>query len=427
MVSTRKGTYEAPPPKTPRRRSLNQEVAEADAIPRGKHDSASYWSGAESPDDAVSESAAVASSSDSASVLSSGSAKGWSGGSPEASTPVLHSIAITRTSLPAMAIGSSSLNETGTSSGSHDARDFVAASAVLPGPDTSSVVTAGDDRRVVVAGAGSDSRFPDRAAGIIGFSVPTTDVQVATSVDCQWTATPADPATFSLVMQFSDLGSEFGDIALVTIVRRGDATSGTVPSIQNVHIVGCVCSFLPAAAILIDNEKPDLIIWQHMQSTALFLPFDATFTPFAFSPTFNVVNSTCVPDIVGCLPGSSSVHLLDPPRILLVSPVHPFQPARSKNHSTIIIAVSVIVAALVVDIATFLIFLRHRRKSRTLDLNLLRGEPFPAPVPERLPSNTGSIPPPGAVNIGTPQPAKEEISGARAGADEPPPPAYCDV
>ncbi|KAJ7455451.1 hypothetical protein FB451DRAFT_642306, partial [Mycena latifolia] len=227
MVSTRKGTYETPPPKPSRRRSLNEEVAEADAIPQGEKDSDSYWSGSETSGNSASESLAIASSSGSASVLSGGSTMGLSGGSPKALSissaggriepdfsqsvassvprlhstaiartslpsiaigssaggrnepdlsqsvvpPVLHFTAISRTSLPSTAIGSSSRDETGISSGLRDALDFVAASTELPGPDTSSVVTAGDDRRVVVAGTGSVS-LPSFSSADSNFHVP---------------------------------------------------------------------------------------------------------------------------------------------------------------------------------------------------------------------------------------------------------------
>ncbi|KAJ7446670.1 hypothetical protein FB451DRAFT_784517 [Mycena latifolia] len=227
MVSTCKGTYETPPPKPSRRRSLNEEVAEADAIPQGEKDSDSYWSGSETSGNSASESLAVASSSGSASVLSGGSTMGLSGGSPKALSissaggriepdfsqsvassvprlhstaiartllpsiaigssaggrnepdllqsvvpPVLHFTAISHTSLPSTAIGSSSRDETGISSGLRDALDFVVASTELPGPDTSSVVTAGDDRRVVVAGTGSVS-LPSFSSADSNFHVP---------------------------------------------------------------------------------------------------------------------------------------------------------------------------------------------------------------------------------------------------------------
>ncbi|KAJ7812432.1 hypothetical protein B0H14DRAFT_2605749 [Mycena olivaceomarginata] len=73
----------------------------------------------------------------------------------------------------------------------------------------------------------------------IVLSVPTTDVTVGTSVNCQWTSGATHPATFSLVMQFSNSGSpQFGDLALVTVVRRGTTASGTVPNIKNVAVLG---------------------------------------------------------------------------------------------------------------------------------------------------------------------------------------------
>jgi hypothetical protein len=75
----------------------------------------------------------------------------------------------------------------------------------------------------------------------IVLSVPTTDVAAGTSVNCQWTSGATDPATFSLVMQFSNSGSsQFGDFAVVTVVQRGTTTSGTVPNIKNVAILGRV-------------------------------------------------------------------------------------------------------------------------------------------------------------------------------------------
>ncbi|KAF7343047.1 DNA/RNA polymerase [Mycena venus] len=215
MVSTRRATYEAPPPTPNRRRSLHQEAAEADAIPRGNLDSDMYWSGTGSWGNSASESAAVALSKGSASVLSGDSTKGWSIGSPEASSnsPAggrivpelshsvvpcdLHHDAIPRTSSPSTAIGSSfsgvcdaldfvavssvkpepditssssimigltsSRDETGLLPSCAQAQSAasasvpVAASSVPPAPDNSSVVTADDDRRVLVADTNSVS------------------------------------------------------------------------------------------------------------------------------------------------------------------------------------------------------------------------------------------------------------------------------
>ncbi|KAJ7713054.1 hypothetical protein B0H16DRAFT_550030 [Mycena metata] len=76
-------------------------------------------------------------------------------------------------------------------------------------------------------------------APTIVLSVPTNDVAASTSVNCQWTSGAADPATFSLVMQFSVNGdAQFADMVVVTVVQRGSATSGTVPNIKNVVNLG---------------------------------------------------------------------------------------------------------------------------------------------------------------------------------------------
>jgi hypothetical protein len=78
-------------------------------------------------------------------------------------------------------------------------------------------------------------------APTIKLSVPTTDVAVGASVDCQWTSSATDPARFQLVMQFTNSGShEFEELAAVTVVQRGTSTSGTVPNIKNVEVAGCV-------------------------------------------------------------------------------------------------------------------------------------------------------------------------------------------
>ncbi|KAJ7127841.1 hypothetical protein C8R44DRAFT_778891 [Mycena epipterygia] len=106
------------------------------------------------------------------------------------------------------------------------------------------------------------------AAGISLFN-PTTDVAQGTSVECQWNALPADPATFSLVMQFFNGSADFGENAVVTIVRRGNTTTGVVKDIKNVIDLG-----------------PHRL-------AAFVDPFNATTQPFAVSPSFQVVaNST---------------------------------------------------------------------------------------------------------------------------------------
>ncbi|KAJ7738645.1 hypothetical protein B0H16DRAFT_1729879 [Mycena metata] len=175
MVRTRKGnTYETPPTQPSLPRSLDEEVAEADAVPQGELDSDSYWSGSEFSNNAVGESSAVASSEGTANVLSGDSTIGCSSSSPEALSissaggriiepdfsqsiaPVLHNAANSHTVLvlmPSKVLGSSSL-ETGTFGGVQMASTpaSVAANIKPLGADT---VTAADDRRVVVAGTSS--------------------------------------------------------------------------------------------------------------------------------------------------------------------------------------------------------------------------------------------------------------------------------
>ncbi|KAJ6556878.1 hypothetical protein DFH09DRAFT_1164644, partial [Mycena vulgaris] len=91
----------------------------------------------------------------------------------------------------------------------------------------------------------------------ISLSVPTTDVVQATSVNCQWSANATDPATFALVMQFSD-----------ATLARGNAKTGSVPNIKNVAHPG-------------------------MHRLAAYAdPFNSASQPFTLSPAFNVVNPT---------------------------------------------------------------------------------------------------------------------------------------
>ncbi|KAJ6479347.1 hypothetical protein DFH09DRAFT_1215028, partial [Mycena vulgaris] len=96
----------------------------------------------------------------------------------------------------------------------------------------------------------------------ISLSVPTTDVVQATSVNCQWSANATDPATFALVMQFSD-----ATLAVMS-VQRGNAKTGSVPNIKNVAHPG-------------------------MHRLAAYAdPFNSASQPFTLSPAFNVVNPT---------------------------------------------------------------------------------------------------------------------------------------
>ncbi|KAJ7583346.1 hypothetical protein C8J56DRAFT_207424 [Mycena floridula] len=106
----------------------------------------------------------------------------------------------------------------------------------------------------------------------ISLSGPSTDVTVNTTIACQWTAESLeDPETFSLVMQFSDGKTDFGDRALITIIRRGNTTNGTMSNIPNVHDLG-----------------PHRL-------AAYADPFDPTSQPFSVSPSFLVVPSSDAP------------------------------------------------------------------------------------------------------------------------------------
>ncbi|KAF8148774.1 hypothetical protein K438DRAFT_2027472 [Mycena galopus ATCC 62051] len=102
------------------------------------------------------------------------------------------------------------------------------------------------------------------AAGISLLN-PTTDVTLGTFVDCQWNAVPTDPATFSLVMQFSNGSADFGDHDVITIVQRGNATTGIQNDITNVNLLG-----------------PHRL-------AAYADPFDPTTEPLAVAPTFQVI------------------------------------------------------------------------------------------------------------------------------------------
>ncbi|KAJ7833204.1 hypothetical protein B0H14DRAFT_2801102 [Mycena olivaceomarginata] len=146
MVSTRRATYEAPPPTPTRRRSLHQEVANADAIPRGDLDSDSYWSGSE--DSASNNNLAVASSNGSASVLSDDSTMGTSNGSPKA---LSNDSAGGRVEPDLSQSVVSSTGHLLSCAQAPSASASVAGSIVIPAPDMSSVA-AGDGGLTITAG-----------------------------------------------------------------------------------------------------------------------------------------------------------------------------------------------------------------------------------------------------------------------------------
>ncbi|KAJ7866817.1 hypothetical protein B0H14DRAFT_361621 [Mycena olivaceomarginata] len=123
----------------------------------------------------------------------------------------------------------------------------------------------------------------------IALSVPTTDVAVGTSVNCQWTSGATDPATFSLVMQFSNSGSpQFGDLAAVTVVRRGTTTSGTVPNIKSVAVLGM--HRLAAYPDPFDSSAPG-------QPFSVSMAFNVIANSSQSFPTTGVVGA---PTCVGC-------------------------------------------------------------------------------------------------------------------------------
>ncbi|KAJ7184908.1 hypothetical protein C8R46DRAFT_1343888 [Mycena filopes] len=75
------------------------------------------------------------------------------------------------------------------------------------------------------------------AAGI-SLTAPTADVVLSTFIDCAWSATPPDPVSFRLAVQY---GVNFTQIALASIVHRGNDTSGTVENVATVNILGGFC------------------------------------------------------------------------------------------------------------------------------------------------------------------------------------------
>ncbi|KAF7359737.1 hypothetical protein MVEN_00698300 [Mycena venus] len=200
------------------------------------------------------------------------------------------------------------------------------------------------------------------AAGIVLFN-PTTNVAQNTFVDCQWNAVTTDPATFSLVMQFFNGTADFGENAVVTIVRRGNTTTGVVNGIKNVLDLG-----------------PHRL-------AAYVDPFDPTTEPFAVSPSFQVVANV----------SASASSLVAPPVSTFVSgptstlgtggvaPTSTSTPSSSSsNKSPIVVAATTGCAALILVILGTVLIL-HRRKARKLDL--LRGRPFPPSTPDPEPIN----------------------------------------
>ncbi|KAJ7348560.1 hypothetical protein DFH08DRAFT_959953 [Mycena albidolilacea] len=214
----------------------------------------------------------------------------------------------------------------------------------------------------------------------IALSVPTTDVAVGTSVDCQWTSGATDPATFSLVMQFSNSGSpQFGDLAAVTVVQHGTTTSGTIPNIKSVAVLG-------------------------MHRLAAYPdPFDSSAPgqPFSVSPAFNVIANSSQ--------SFSTTDVVEAPTSILptnasTSTSVSTSSSRSKNHNTIIIAVVVICVVLALAMLGLLLLLRRRRRKNagmsdiarlrslvTEDLGLSGAATFNAPPSDIARFTTGPV------------------------------------
>ncbi|KAJ7830421.1 hypothetical protein B0H14DRAFT_2807485 [Mycena olivaceomarginata] len=219
------------------------------------------------------------------------------------------------------------------------------------------------------------------AAGISLLN-PTTDVTLGTSVDCQWNAIPADPATFSLVMQFSNGSADFGDHAVSN-------TTGMVNDIKNVIHLG------PHRLAAYGN------------------PFDPTTEPFAVSPAFQVVvnsmyafaaitflvsastSNSAAPPLSTKAPApttltpssSSSPHSNSNPPTEGATPTSTptssssspiASPQSNKDHTPLVVSVTIGCVVLALGfLGTAFLMWRHR-KAQTLDL--LRSQPFP-PLP----------------------------------------------
>lgn len=249
-------------------------------------------------------------------------------------------------------------------------------------------------------------------AAAISLSVSATEVLVSTSVDCEWSATLADPANFSLVMQFSNGPTDLqvGDqTTFLTTIQRGNTTSGTVPGITNVIHLG-----------------PHRL-------AAYADPFDATFPPFSVSPVFQVVES---------LTTNSTTTDATPTLILQTAlgtsatAVSTSSASKTENRNIIIIVVVLVCAALLICIPGTTLLLLHRRKARELDL--VRGRPFST---SQWSKDIG--PPPGGVHsrnasgssvaygldeakIQPPEAVRAETRGLRL-QREVPPPSYFTV
>ncbi|KAJ7924739.1 hypothetical protein B0H13DRAFT_2577609 [Mycena leptocephala] len=203
------------------------------------------------------------------------------------------------------------------------------------------------------------------AAGISLFG-PTTDVAQNTLIDCQWNAVTTDPATFSLVMQLSNGTADFGENALLTIVQRGNRTTGEVSRIK-------------------------IVLLEPHRLAAYVDPFDPTTEPFAVSPSFQVVaNSMYGPAAVTFSPSiyrdlTPIVQYIHTLQFFQQRLIHSSHSTPSKSRIPIVVAATIGCAALTLGILGTVFFILRRRKARKLDL--LGGRPFPLSTPDPEPIN----------------------------------------
>ncbi|KAJ6504949.1 hypothetical protein DFH09DRAFT_1375288 [Mycena vulgaris] len=233
------------------------------------------------------------------------------------------------------------------------------------------------------------SGLPPLVTALISLSCPTTDVLQNASIDCQWTTSlSTDPETFNLVVQYSNLGSAFGQSNLVRNVTRGGKTSGTISNIQNAGTLG-------------------------LHRLAVFVaPFEAS----SVSPGFQVVAS------LGSTIASSTSN--SPTNLGVPTCTHaPARPSSTTRSTTIIVIVVICAALALASLVAAVVFLR-RKKARA-DLDLLGGEPFLAwgQNANGLESRTAGS---GSAPIVAPRRTKPQMRGPRL-QDQIPPPAYLSL
>ncbi|KAJ6504944.1 hypothetical protein DFH09DRAFT_1335144 [Mycena vulgaris] len=183
----------------------------------------------------------------------------------------------------------------------------------------------------------------------ISLSCPTVDVLQGNSVDCAWTAIATDPETFSLAMQFSNLGPAFGQSSPVKNVTRAGKTSGTLPDIKNVGTLGLHRLAIFSGPLQASSVSP------------AFLVVAANSTSVSASSSGTTTSSTSTSTTSSGAPTTTSAST---------------STSRSANRRTIIAVVVSVCAVLAIGILGTMIFLHRRRRVQTHDLDLLGGEPY---------------------------------------------------